>query len=198
MEDHKDTSKSPHPPLASSPTNIMPRSGSPAGAAAAGVRHQDSVRSSPCTASTAFCRFVSRPVRAPSFVTAPRAASRACASGCGWVPQRPCGRLDGLRVGEKAERAAGPGKAVTGRKGTLAKVTRDSCSSGGGSAEGVRSRHSLKVEPAGFDDLGTRGRGKGQNQARSREDGAAKFCVGGGVGGGVGVAQFSRWEIGAR
>lgn len=63
-----------------------------------------------------------------------------------------------------------------------------------GRAERVGSRHSLKVEPAGFDSPGSRAMGKGQSQATSQEDGASKFCEGAGLG----VAHFStlgRWEI---
>lgn len=105
---------------------------------------------------------------------------RACAAGCGWGRLRHCGWLDGPRVGEKPRGAAGPGKAVTGRKDTLAKVTVAGCSGDGGSAERVESRHSLKGEPAGFEDHGSRGMGKGQSQSTSWDVGAPMFCEGGG------------------
>lgn len=69
---------------------------------------------------------------------------------------------------------------MTGRKGTLAKVTVAGCCGDGGSAERVGLRHSLKGEPAGFDDHGSRGLGKGQSQPTSRDDNAPKFCEEGG------------------
>lgn len=183
MEGHKDTCKSPLLPLTRGPTNSMSRSGSPAGAAAARAWHQDVERPAPglscSTVPTAFCRCVSGTGGGLGFVSAPRAPSRACAMGCRWGRRRRCGWLDGPGVGVKPRGAAGPGKAVTGRKGTLAKVTGTGCSGGGGSAERVGSRHNLKVEPAGCGDRGSRERGKGQSAATSREDGAPKFLRGG-------------------
>lgn len=62
---------------------------------------------------------------------------------------------------ERNRGRAGPRKAVTWRKGTLAKVTGAGWSRSGGSAERGGWRHSLKVESEGFDDHGSREMGKG-------------------------------------
>lgn len=74
---------------------------------------------------------------------------------------------------------------MTGRKGTLAKVTAAGCSGDGGSAERVGSRHSLEGKPTADLIVSAEGWGKVKAKPRAGTMVPQSFARGEGIGGGT-------------